>query len=314
MKKLKYFIVYLAFLLFWGPFRIIVKKLPVRIVFFLSELTASLFFRFFRQNLCQIIDDLCKIDSKDNTLRIAKRSFEIYVKRNVENLFMGSLTKEYLDRIVKIEGIEHLNTALEKQKGVIIQLAHFGSFMTILPTLGFKGYSINQIVGKPELNRPGFKWMEKSKVKENQGLPVKFLHVNRSVRPVINALRNNELVAIAFDGREGKDWVTIPFLGRQANLSPGPVRIAALTGAVILPTFIIRGPDNTHRLVLEKPLIMVPNKDKEKFIEKNMKNLAKVFEKYIQKYPCHFAMTINAINRRENKNIVTMPLFNEDLS
>lgn len=309
MKKIKLFITDFAFLFFWGPFRIAVKMLPVRIVFFLSKIVASFLFRFFRKNLSTIIDDLCKPDSKDDALRIAKKSFEIYIKRNVENLFMGNLTKEYLDQIVTIEGIEHLNTALENEKGVIIQLAHFGSFMTILPALGFKGFTINQIVGKPEINRLVLKWMYETKVKENSGLPVKFLHVDQSVRPLIKALKNNELVAIALDGRDGKDWVTVPFLGRQANLSPGPVRIAALTGAAILPTFMIRQPDDTHRLILGKPLILEQNKDKQKFITTNMEKLAKIFGDYIQKYPGHFAMTINAIKRREDKNMVGMPLF-----
>ncbi|MDL1967035.1 MAG: lysophospholipid acyltransferase family protein [Deltaproteobacteria bacterium] len=309
MRKIKIVITDLAFLFFWGPFRIAVKMLPVKIVFFLSKIVASLLFKFYRKNLGKIIDDLCKTDSKDHTLRIAKKSFEIYIKRNVENLFMGNLTKEYLDRIVTIEGVEHLNAALKKEKGVIIQLSHFGSFMTILPALGFKGFTINQLVGKPEVNRPVLKWMYETKVKENSGLPVKFLHVDRSVRPVIKALKNNELVAIALDGRDGTDWVTVPFLDRQASLSPGPVRIAALTGAVILPTFMIRQPDDTHRLILEQPLILEQNKDKQKFITTNMEKIAKIFENYIQKYPCHFAMTINAINKREDKNLVVMPLF-----
>ena len=113
------------------------------------------------------------------------------------------------------------------KKGVIIQLAHFGSFMTVLPALAFKGFMINQIVGRPEIDRPALEWMYKTKVKENSCLPIKFLHVHRSVRPVIKALKNNELVAIALDGREGKDWITIPFLGKQANFSPGSIRIAA---------------------------------------------------------------------------------------
>ena len=77
-----------------------------------------------------------------------------------------------------------------------------------------------------------------------------------------------------------------------------------------MPTFIIRNPDDTHRLIIEKPIILEPDKDRKKFIEKNMVTLVKIFEKYIQEYPCHFAMTINAIKRREEQNTTGfIPLF-----
>ncbi len=45
-----------------------------------------------------------------------------------------------------------------------------------------------------------------------------------------------------------------------------------------------------------------------------MVKLAKIFEVYIQKYLCHFVMTINAIKRRADENMVVMPLFKSNES
>ncbi len=302
----------LALVFFWGPFRLVVKMFPVKIAFFLAKIIACVFFIFFRRDLVEIVQENFKPEDKNHALKIAARSFELYVKRNVENLFMSNLTKDYLDDKVTIVNIEYLKSALENKKGVIIALSHFGSFMTILPALGFKGFPVNQVAGKADLSRPVLKWMYETKIRENAGLPVKFLHVGRSARPVIRALKNNELVAVAFDGRDGKNWVTVPWLGRRANISPGSVRLADLTGSVILPTFIIRQPGDTHRLILEKPFVLQPDRDKNRFVLKNMKRLANIFDCYIQKYPCHFAMTIRAIQKKEDKNMKLIPLFKRD--
>lgn len=309
MKKIKCLIIDFAFFFFWGPFRFFVKKMPVRVVFALSEIVSKGVFWIFRKNLIKTVERYFRTSEKSQVNQIAQKSVDIYIKRNVENLFMGSLSSEYMAETVFVEGIDYLNAALENKKGVIIQLAHFGSFMTILPALSFRGYRVNQMVGEPDLSRPALRWVYEAKIKENNALPINFIHVHRSVRPVIRALKNNELVAMALDGRDGKDWVQVPFLGKTANLSPGPVRIAALTGAMILPVFIIRQPGDKQRMVIEKPLYLIPNPDKKKFNTINMARLAERFDYHIMKYPCHFAMTVNTILNREKKNKTVKPLF-----
>jgi KDO2-lipid IV(A) lauroyltransferase len=312
MGKIKYLLIDCAFLLFWGPIRIFVKNVPVALIFFISEIASIGMARLFKKSLAKTVKNVFSIEDEHEVRKIVQKSVEIYIKRNVENLFMGNLTKEYMEKTVSIRGIEYLNAALEKGNGVIIQLAHFGSFMTILPALSFRGYKINQIVGEPDLSRFALRWVYGAKVRENKALSINFIHVHQSVRPVIRALKRNELVAMALDGRDGKDWVQVPFLGKTANLAPGSVRIAAMTGASILPVFIIRKPGDKQMLVIEKPLTLIPHKDNKKFAAINMQSLAKRFDKYIMKYPCHFAMTVDTILNREKANLKLKPIFKVD--
>jgi len=312
MEKIKYILIDFVFFLFWGPLRFFVKKMPAGFIFFITDIASIGLAWLFRKSLTKTINETFGTSDKRHVHKIIKKSVAIYIKRNVENLFMSRLTETYIEKNVSIIGIEHLNAALEKGKGVIIQLAHFGSFMTILPALGFRGFRINQLVGKPDLSRPALRWVYNAKVRENKALPVNFIHIQRSVRPLIRALNNNELVAMALDGRDGNDWVQVPFLGNTANLAPGSVRIAALTGAAILPVFMIRKPGNKQRLVIEKELTIIPHKDREKFTITNMKRLVNRFDAYILKYPCHFAMTLNTILNRERKSKTLKPLFFQD--
>jgi len=111
---------------------------------------------------------------------------------------MGQLAKEDLERMVRIEGKENIDNALELGKGVIIQVSHFGSFILMLPVLGFAGYRINQLAGYPQLKHhsPIHKYVFNANVRENESLPITFLHVDKSIRPVINALKRNSSVNV----------------------------------------------------------------------------------------------------------------------
>lgn len=115
---------------------------------------------------------------------------------------------------------------------------------------------------------------------------------------------------MAIDGRDGDSYVTVPFMGKTANFFPGSLRIASLTGASILPTFIIRQPDNTHKLIIERPFITENYQKREDFLVCNMANLVAIFERYIVQYPDHFAMTVKLLQDKQEMANTGTPLFN----
>jgi KDO2-lipid IV(A) lauroyltransferase len=225
---------------------------------------------------------------------------------------MSKLTKIHLEKMVTIKGLEHLDIVLQDGKGAIIQLAHFGSFLLILPALGFLGYPINQLAGKPEVEfqRPIYKWIFELRKEDYAALPINFIHVDQSIRPVINALKRNELVAMALDGRDGNDFTTVQFMGRSANFLTGSLRLASVTGAQILPTFIVRQPDDSYRLTIEKPFVLEQYDNKHELLNKNMERLVALFEKYIIKYPDHFMMTIKVMSDKQKQGTDIVSLFN----
>lgn len=316
--RLKFLIAKSGVRFFWGPFRHLVKVLPVNVIYLLATMVARGLYPAIKHSLILTGERLYQARQisyiRLQLEKIAFSSFELYVKRHFENLFMGTLTAETSKRRIHITGLEHLDHALAQGNGAIIQLAHFGSFLLILPALGFRGYQVNQLVGDPQkaLEHSIHKYKHSAQVEEYRNLPVNFLHVEKSVRPIVNALKNNELVAIALDGRDGHEWVTVPFLGRKANLSPGSLRFASMTGAAILPTFIVRNADDTHTISIEAPFVPVPYEDKHEFRTKNMEKLAQLFEDYIMRYPDHFLMTLHEHYKRARQGVINMPLFPDD--
>jgi lauroyl/myristoyl acyltransferase len=313
--RIKIFLLDSALWLFWFPFRGVARFLPAKLLYCIAVLcsyglyygSAKIRALTYRELKNCLGDQLGERELR----KAVRRSFEMDMKRRCEELMLGRLTKGAVEKMVAIEGLEHIDAALAKGKGVIILLSHFGSYLMVLPALGFRGYRINQIGGSPDLkhHRPIHRRIFESREKECSRLPVQFMRSDSDVRAVVRALQKNELVAIAFDGRAGKDWVKTKFLGRTAYVGQGPVRFAAITGAAILPTFIVRNKDNSHKLIIEKPFELEGFDDKATFISVNIQKLATIFAEYIRKYPCHFGTILSIHRRRADSNIAEKPFI-----
>jgi lauroyl/myristoyl acyltransferase len=68
-------------------------------------------------------------------------------------------------------------------------------------------------------------------------LPARYLTLETPVRELVRSLKRGEIVGIAYDGRLGARFAPVSYLGRTALLSPGPLKLAILAGAPIVPAF-----------------------------------------------------------------------------
>ena len=64
--------------------------------------------------------------------------------------------------------------------------------------------------------------------------------------------------------------------------------MAQRTKAKILPCFIVRQPDDRHKIFFEPPLILVEGKDERDTILINIQRLTDIIEAYIRKYPAEW--------------------------
>ena len=104
----------------------------------------------------------------------------------------------------------------------------------------------------------------------------------------IRSLRNNELVFIPIDQNFGTAGVFVDFFGRKAATATGPVILAQRTQAALLPCFIVRQEDNTHRIIFEPILELKEGRDPKETIVINIQALTDIIESYIRKYPAQW--------------------------
>jgi KDO2-lipid IV(A) lauroyltransferase len=85
----------------------------------------------------------------------------------------------------------------------------------------------------------------------------KGIHVVASqhgAKGALRALRSNQTVALMGDRSTGGPQVPVTFFGKTAWLPQGPWRIALVSGAALLPTFIVRRPNYNFTLDIGAPI------------------------------------------------------------
>jgi len=110
------------------------------------------------------------------------------------------------------------------------------------------------------------------------------------MRPLLEALRNNEIIGLAADRNLNETGTLVHFFGAPALLPDGHVRLALRTGAKIVPAFSLRRPDNTFETFAEPALPLENSGDTEQDVRAGMAQLVAVLEKYIGQYPEQWVM------------------------
>jgi KDO2-lipid IV(A) lauroyltransferase len=223
--------------------------------------------------------------SRQEIERIAKDCFIFMAKGAVELMFFFD-KPHILKGKVAIEGRNNLDAALARGRGVILVSAHFGNFPLLLGRLAVEGYKtcgIMRPMHDARVERIFFKKREKYGVRTIYSQPR-----NECVNNTIAALRNNELIFIPIDQNFGTGGVFVNFFGRQAATATGPVVLAQRTKAALIPCFILRQPEDRHKIIFEPELELKEGKDPRDTVLINIQRLTDIIEAYIRKYPAEW--------------------------
>lgn len=275
-------------LLFWKYICRVIICLPVGFVVALSSL--STFFPSRKKIIimkemkkCGLVNDI-KTDFPSEALR--NKAAEM-----LKMCYLSVINKENVERYIEAEGLENLDSVLERGNGAVALNPHFGPFLLIMPGLGHRGYRVNQVALQGE---PWVGWRKglEKKVYDlkyeaiEKNMPARFINASENVmaiRDVIRALRKNEIVLFASTGRAGKAWHVLEFLGRRSPFNLTPFRIAVNNSSPLLPVFVInRAP--YAKLVIEKPIIPEDGGTPEELLERYVS----ILESYVRRYPEHF--------------------------
>lgn len=163
-----------------------------------------------------------------------------------------------LDAQVRPQGMEHLEEALAHGKGVLILTAHIGNW-DMLGLWGARRMKLT-IISK-DLRGAGVNrfWME---ARARCGLQIVPAH--NSYRACISVLRKNEILGFILDQNMTRmEGIFVDFFGKPACTTAGLAFMAAHSQAPIVPAFMIREPDGSHRIEIHPAIEPPPNRDAE---------------------------------------------------
>lgn len=195
--------------------------------------------------------------------RIAAAAFKNMALGAVEILRAPSMDKQGAEKLFEMVGLEHLDKALERGKGVIIASAHFGNFDLAACAGAMHGFDLYAVTRQQSQRGVNRFWMEVRK-----GCGVKLISAKSSVWKINRALKSGGMLVLVIDqhmpvGR----GIPIPFFGKLASTIDAPAVLSLATGAPIVPALVSRLPNGKHSLVFEPALNVQQGQDRRQDIE-----------------------------------------------
>lgn len=268
---------------------LIIKFIPGACLYSFAKNVAALVYWIARKQRRIALESLTiafgREKSETEIKKIARDCFTFMAKAGAEVMFLMDRPALLRERIEMVDK-ENLDAALAKGKGVILVSAHFGNFPLMLARFNLEGYKTASIVRFMRDERVEKIFMAK---RIRIGIKTIYSQPRRAcVEDSLRTLKKNELLFIPIDQNFGTSGVFVDFFGRKAATAPGPVVLAQRTGAPIIPCFIVRQKDDTHKIIFEPPLNLEEGKNPQDAIVINIQRLTNIIESYIRKYPAEW--------------------------
>ncbi|MDP8265279.1 MAG: lysophospholipid acyltransferase family protein [Candidatus Aceula lacicola] len=268
-------------------FTFILTHLPYSVVCFLAHAFISAGFLLLGEKKRNAIESLhiafAGEKSEDEIKNIFKMCFRNFGKGMIELIYFMAHPKMIKEKVV-FENKHYLDEALSQGKGVIAVSAHFGNFPLMLLRVAQEEYPTNAII-RSARDKKVEQYFQK--LRTDLGLKTIYSHPRQvCVTDSIKALRNNEFLFIPLDQHFGSGGaVFVDFFGEKAATATGPAVFAMRTKAPIVPIFIVRQKDDTHKIIVEKPLSLEQCGNEKETIQVNIARITNVIEQYIRRYP-----------------------------
>ena len=296
----------IARLIVWYPFRLAIPRLPLEAFFLSCKAMALIHFSINKKGKSSVIRNIERAfglsGMKINLHKCTLRYFQMHYIDRLWIFLLPKLTKENIGTFHRIDGIHHVDDALKKGGGCILMHGHFGPTQMPLFELGLRGYHITQIgYHAMDLSYIGQKIALKIRQRYEGMIPAKIIFANQFLRPILSALRNNEVVMTAGDGTGGGrfigKYIPLSFLGTTMLFPTGPMALAHKTGTPILPVFTVNKGDKKYTTIIEDPLLLQWSGDREQDLISNTQLFVNRLESYVMRYPnsWHFWEEFNGV-------------------
>jgi KDO2-lipid IV(A) lauroyltransferase len=129
----------------------------------------------------------------------------------------------------------------------------------------------------------------RERVRERMGIEV--IYIGRQEQGLddtlrlAQTLREGSIVAMLGDRVLAGPSVDVPFFGTPRPFPLGPALLARLSGAPLLPVFIVRTRRRGYRAIAESPIHVTAEGDAQEALREAVGQMAAVFERYIAAYP-----------------------------
>lgn len=211
---------------------------------------------------------------------LAKACYRHFGLCMTEFIRLPAMVPEEIRRLAEMRGKERIDAALARGNGAILLTGHLGNWEVTGSRIAAEGYPLS-VIARAQRDDEITEYVRQTR----ERLGMRVFHRDIAVRASLKALRQNELVGILMDQNAGEEGVFVDFFGHLASTAPGAAAFALRTGAVVLPAFGWRNPDNTHTVQVSEPVALIRTGDHEHDLRANTAEYTKVIENQIRLHP-----------------------------
>lgn len=191
-------------------------------------------------------------------------------------------TPESLRAMIDCEGLEHLEEARARGRGVILFTGHLGAWELSSFALSAFGYPMSFLVRR--IDNP---LVEQLIDKTRTRFGNRSIDKRAAARAMLRALRGGEMLGILVDlNTQEHEGVFVDFFGIPASTTAGLASIALRTDAAVLPIFVPWDAQRQRFLLrVDPPLQITPTGNDQEDIRQLTALFTSVIEKYVRRYP-----------------------------
>ncbi len=233
-------------------------------------------------------------ESAGSLRKMARMLYLNFAKYLVDFFRFQKMDDEYIKKIVKVDGKENIDMALANGKGVILMAGHIGNWELGGSVVAVMGYPISAVV-LPHSSKKIDAFFRKQRL-IGRFAPI---DIGAAVKECYRVLRSNKVLALLGDRDFTKNGLMLDFFGKSTLFPKGPAAFSYRLGSAIIPTLIVRQPDDTFRMTFEAPIYADQKKPEDEAVLEASKRCAAIIESYVRRYPAQWYVFRDMWNKDE---------------
>jgi KDO2-lipid IV(A) lauroyltransferase len=222
-------------------------------------------------------------DDERSLRRLARRTYRQYARDVFHFIRALEMSPAEVDRLFVLEGRDTFERVLSEGRGMLLVTGHFGNWEIGAVLLRHLGCPLDVVV-MPEVDET----VNALRRRFRDSLGVGTIEVRQSMGTALQIrerLAANAAVAMLMDRYADRDQVKVRFFGRDAYFLRAPALLAYLTGAPLVPCFVVQQPDGRYLTTVESPIEVDRALDRATGVQQAAQGFADVLERAIRGRP-----------------------------
>ncbi len=281
----------LLWLLYLYPIRLLSRVLPRWSLYAIGKLSDPIIQFHARRLKAKAVPWIVRAcrTTPGHALRIASQSLSNNIFRILDELLLLRPSCSKMLRCTGIDGIQHLESAIARGKGVILLVGHFRANRIAVRYLAGKGYPAlavhNQRPSNKAEGRLGRFLQPRSIQLQKRAYPdVVYIQDPDCSLNIMRRLRAGGLTVLQFDGRGGTKLLEQVFLGVPWRVPSGIFEIVRLSDCAVVPMLCL-GRSSGFRIHFDPMLAIAGAPSRDAFVSANSPTFLNAVERQIIENP-----------------------------